>query len=226
MGGKNIVLTMTVTIFFIICNLLIIGEVNASTYYVAPSSEVPLRTGTNTSKKIVAVLKDGTRVDLLKEEGPWAYVRTPGGREGWILKRYLTQAPPPKMMVEKLRQRNEKLVEECKKLKNQLHELSTTGSKCSQKLAACLADSQKLASDFEALKRDASNVIQTKKLLAETQKKLQLLNTERLKLKQRLNSLEANTNIKWFLAGGGVLLIGWILGIFTTKRKKRRPSLL
>ncbi|NPA95455.1 MAG: TIGR04211 family SH3 domain-containing protein [Thermodesulfobacteria bacterium] len=226
MGGKNIVLNVVVTIFFIICNLLIIGEVNASTYYVAPSSEVPLRTGTNTSKKIVAVLKDGTRVDLLKEEGPWAYVRTAGGREGWILKRYLTQAPPPKMMVEKLRQRNEKLVEECKKLKDQLRELSTTGSKCSQKLAACLANSQKLASDFEALKRDASNVIQTKKLLAETQKKLQLLNTERLKLKQRLNSLEANTNIKWFLAGGGVLLIGWILGIFTTKRKKRRPSLL
>ncbi len=222
--GNSIKLGLAVTTLFLTILTANIGA--ASTYYVAPASEVPLRTGTNNAKKIVAVLKDGTKVELLQEEGAWAYVRTQGGKEGWILKRYLTQEPPPKMMLERLRQRNQKLVEEYKKLKNQLSEVSSTGSKCSQKLAACIADSQKLASDFEALKRDASNVIQTKKLLAETQKKLQTANAERIKLKQRLNSLEANTNIKWFLAGGGVLLVGWILGIFTTKRKKRRPSLL
>ena len=197
-----------------------------ATFYVAPSSEVPLRTGTNNTKKIVAVLKDGTRVDLLSEEGPWAYVRTAGGREGWILKRYLTQQPPPKMIVERLKKRNQKLKDEYQRLKKELDDISQTGSKCSQKLAACISNSQRLQRDFDDLKRSASNVIQTKKLLVETQKKLQTANAERLKLKQRLQSLEANTNIKWFVAGAGVLLIGWIIGIFTTKRKKRRPSLL
>ena len=198
----------------------------ASTYYVAPSSEVPLRTGTNNTKKIVAVLKDGTQVELLQEEGPWAYVRTQSGREGWILKRYLTQQPPPRMLLQRLKMKNQKLLEKYKSLKEQLDDLSKTGSKCSQKLAACVIDNQKLTSDFEQLKREASNVIQTKKLLAETQQKLQVANAERIKLKQRLSSLEANTNIKWFLAGSGVLLVGWIIGIFTTKRRKRRPTLL
>ncbi len=198
----------------------------ATTYYVAPSSEVPLRTGTNNTKKIVAVLKDGTQVELLQEEGVWAYVRTQGGREGWILKRYLTQQPPPLMLLERLKIRNKKLLEKYKNLKAQLDDLSKTGSRCSQKLAACVVENQRLTGDFEQLKREASNVIQTKTLLAETQKKLQAANAERIKLKQRLGSLEANTNIKWFLAGSGVLLLGWIIGIFTTKRRKRRPSLL
>jgi len=198
----------------------------ATTYYVAPSNEVPIRTGTNNTKKIVAVLKDGTQVELLREEGPWAYIRTQGGREGWILKRYLTQQPPPRMMLERLKIKNKNLLEKYKNLKAQLDDLSKTGSRCSQKLAACVVENQRLTSDFEQLKRDASNVLQTKTLLEETQKKLQAANAERIKLKQRLGSLEANTNIKWFLAGSGVLLLGWIIGIFTTKRRKRRPSLL
>ncbi len=213
----------TVAVMALLCSP---GETVASTYYVAPSSEVPLRTGTNNTKKIVAVLKDGTKVELLNEEGAWAYVRTAGGREGWILKRYLTEEPPPRMLLERLTKRNQKLLESYKTLKEQLNNLSKTGSKCNQKLAACMVSKQKLTNDFAALKREASNVIETRKLLAETQKQLQVANAERIKLKQRLSSLEANVAIKWFLAGGGVLLVGWILGIFTTKRRKRRPSLL
>jgi len=224
MGKKKSI--VTIAVWIILTFFLSDDRPFAATYYIAPSSEVPIRTGTGNTKKIVAVLKDGTKVELLTEEGPWAYVRTSGGNEGWILKRYLTQDLPPRMLVDKLRKRNQKLLENYKKLKEQLDSVSKTGSACTQKLAACVADNQKLANDFDTLKRESSNVIQTKKLLAETQKKLQIANSERIKLKQRLNSLEANTNIKWFLAGGGVLLVGWILGIFTTKRKKRRPSLL
>ncbi len=210
----------------ILLSILCVQQVFGASYYIAPSSEVPLRTGTNNSKKIVAVLKDGTQVEILNEEGPWAYVRTRGGREGWILKRYLTQEPPPRKLVEKLKKKNKKLMEDYKKLKEELDSLSKNGSKCTKKLAACISENQKLTDDFETLKKESANVIQTKKLLSETQKKLQEVNAERIKLKQRLNSLEANTNIKWFLAGGGVLLLGWLLGIFTNKRRRRRPSLL
>ncbi len=216
----------TISVWSIVVFFLFDGLALADTYYIAPSNEVPIRTGASNTKKIVAVLKDGTKVELLTEEGPWAYVRTSGGNEGWILKRYLTQDLPPRMLVEQFKKKNQKLIENYKKLKDQLDNLSKTGSSCSQKLAACVAENQKLSDDFDALKKESSNVIQTRRLLSETQKKLQVTNAERIKLKQRLNSLEANTNIKWFLAGGGVLLVGWILGVFTAKRKKRRPSLL
>jgi SH3 domain protein len=44
-------------------------------------------------------------------------------------------------------------------------------------------------------------------------------------LDKELSGLEMNQYIKWFLAGSGVLLAGFIIG-FSAKRGRRRPSLM
>jgi SH3 domain protein len=44
-------------------------------------------------------------------------------------------------------------------------------------------------------------------------------------LEEQLNRFEMNQYIKWFLAGSGVLLVGFIIG-FSARRQRRRPSLL
>jgi SH3 domain protein len=44
------------------------------------------------------------------------------------------------------------------------------------------------------------------------------------KLEEQLAGLELNYYIKWFLAGSGVLIVGFLIG-FSTKRQRRRPAL-
>ncbi len=216
--------TIPLVIFLLILGA--VGSVTASTMYVAPSSEVPLRTGKSSAKKIIAVLADGTQVELLQEEDAWALVRTASGKEGWILRRYLTENPPPRMQVESLKKKNQALRERYQKLKAQLQELSATGSDIKKELSKCISERDTIKTEYNRLKQDAANVIQTKKMLAETQKKLNQANAQLISLKQKVNNMEANSNVKWFLAGGGVLLAGWMLGLFSGRRRKRKPSLL
>jgi SH3 domain protein len=44
------------------------------------------------------------------------------------------------------------------------------------------------------------------------------------KLEDQLTKLELSYYIKWFLAGSGVLVVGFLIG-FSTKRQRRRPAL-
>ncbi len=212
------------TLFFLITASA--PEIFAYSLYVAPSSEVPLRTGKNNTKKIVAVLSDGTQVELLKEEDPWAFVRTAGDREGWILRRYLTEKPPPRMQLATLKKKNQALRQRYQKLKGELEQLSVSGSDFKKQLSKCISERDSIKSEYERLQQDAANVIQTKKMLAETQKGLSQANAQLISLKQKVNNLEANSNVKWFMAGGGVLLAGWLLGLFSGRKRKRKPSLL
>ncbi len=212
--------------FFFFLILFWVGAAYSESFYIAPALEVPLRSGTDFSKKIVAVLKDGTRVELLKEEGPWAFVQTPKGKKGWILKRFLSSELPPKLRVERLKELNKKLTEENRSLKEKVRNGLKQLDECQKKFNVCIDTREKITNDFNELKKDAAGVLETKRLLLETQKRLEKVDSERLKLKQQLSSIKANSNIKWFLAGGGVLLIGWILGLISNKRRRRRPSLL
>ncbi len=205
---------------------IVTADVFASSLYVAPSSEVPLRTGKGNTRKIIAILADGTQVELLKEEDAWAFVRTPRGKEGWILRRYLTQSPPAKMQLEALRKQNQALRQRYQKLKQEMDQLSETGSDFKKQLTRCISERDSIKSAYESLKQDAANVVQTKKMLSETQKRLSQANAQLISLRQRVNNLEANSNVKWFLAGGGVLLIGWLLGLFSSRKRRRKPSLL
>ncbi len=216
--------TIRYSILFLMGGFLLSAQ--ASSLYVAPSSEVPLRTGKSNAKKIIAVLSDGTQVDLLQEEDAWALVRTARGKEGWILRRYLTESPPPRMQVASLKKKNQALRERYQKLKAEMEQLSASGSDYRKQLAKCVSERDTIKAKYESLRQDAANVIQTRKMLAETQKKLSQANALLISLKQKVNNMEANSNVKWFLAGGGVLLVGWLLGLFSGRRRKRKPSLL
>ena len=46
-----------------------------------------------------------------------------------------------------------------------------------------------------------------------------------LELDNEVEKLHWNQNVRWFLSGAGVLLLGFIIG-FSTKRQRRRSSLL
>ena len=83
----------------------------------------------------------------------------------------------------------------------------------------------KLDTDYKELKASAAEFLNLKKKYQEVSTQLAEKTKKASALDKELRGLEMNQYIKWFLAGSGVLLVGFIIG-FSAKRGRRRPSLM
>ncbi len=84
---------------------------------------------------------------------------------------------------------------------------------------------EKLDTEYKDLKAGAAEFLNLKKKYQEVSTKLAEQTKKANTLDKELSGLEMNQYIKWFLAGSGVLLVGFIIG-FSAKRGRRRPSLM
>jgi len=218
------------------CLITVPFQVWAQAMFITDEFRITMRTGPGTDHKIISMLKSGQKVDVIMESDEWSMVATPNGTEGWVLSRFLTEAPPSRLELSdlKLKQaqaedQNTQLIEENQRL---LEENKTMGAELSkrQTLYSKELDEQKAAytelkETYETLKRESADFLKLKtdhqKASAELSEK-----TKRVEaLEKHSRRLELNSTIKWFLAGAGVLVLGFIIG-FSTKRQRRRSSLL
>jgi len=209
-------------IFFLLPNA---SDSLAETWYVKPSSEVPIRSGQGTEYKILSVVPDGLTVTILEEADPWVKVRTEGGTEGWMLKRYLSKDPPLSNRVSTLQAQKEKLEQESGKTSLELEELSTAYSLNQQELNACIAERDELRNNYYTLQEDTADVINLKKNLTDTVQEVQLIRLQLAEAERKNKNLQKNTSLKWFLAGGLVLITGWVIGLISGRARKRKSSL-
>jgi len=202
-----------------------VSEALAETLYVQPSAEVPIRSGQGTDYKILAVVPDGLAVTVLEEADPWVRVRTQGGTEGWMLKRYLSAEPPLSDRMTALQTRNEKLEQEYDRIRLEMEALTTAYSQSQQELNACFADRDEVRSNYQALRTDTADVIAIRKNLDDTVRENQFIKQQLAEIEAEKKKLEKNTSLKWFLAGGLVLITGWVLGLISGKSRRRKSSL-
>lgn len=198
----------------------------AATFYVKPSSEIPIRRGQGTQYKIIAVVTNGSAVQLVEEQQDWALVRLDSGKQGWILKRYLSDTPPLDKQVELLKEEKQELEKNKGLAETNLDELVSVNAKVESDLSTCLINLRDTEDSYKSLQEDTVDVVLTKKKLETAQHTIEQLNQELSTLQIENAVLKKNETVKWFLAGSGVLLIGWIIGKFTGRSRKKKPSLL
>ena len=220
---------MRKAILILLLGLFILPAVQAlaATQYVSDQLMITLRTGQGDQYKILKMLKAGTPVEILQEgEKGHLFVRTPDGTEGWVQKQFLTTETPKPIVIARLEKERERLQEKMKQLETRQAELTTELENTRRERAggdAALADLQKeldtVSAEYADLQTKSADVVE----LAAERDRLEALST---RLSSEVDQLrEENENIlftgavKWFLAGGGVLLAGWILG--KTSRKKK-----
>lgn len=213
--------------FFIVLSSVFSSDLFAEDWYVVPSAEVPIRRGQGTEYKIIAVVQDGTKVSFVEERDDWAKVRLESGKEGWILKRFLSNSVPLQNQVENLQQNNRKLKDKLGETESRLKELLQAHNQTEEQLTTCMAERDRFKGDFQTLKEDSENIVQTKEKLIATENELSAMDNQLADLQFENTALKKNSALIWFLAGSCVLLIGWLVGFVTGKKnKKRRGSLL
>lgn len=198
----------------------------AETRYVKPSADVVVRRGQGNKYKIIAMAKEGTAVTFLEEGNGYSRIRLPNGKEGWIIKRFLSSQPPLKEVVATLRTKNAGLLENETALNQRIDALETALSTSEQQRNLALQDRDKIQSQYQQLQQDTADVIQIKTDMQETSARNKRLTQDLITVRQDNDSLRSDYSLKWFLAGGGVLLFGMIVGGLLRGSGKRKPSLL
>ena len=212
----------------ILLTLLLLSPLTSSAEtirYVSDQLEITMRNGQGVKYEIKRVLKSGDRLDLI-ESGSSGYskIRTIEGIEGWVLTRYLMNAPSTRNLVEDSEQKVANLELELAETKKELQNISTKITTFDSENIILVETSQRLQKELDAIKEMASSSI--------------ALDNENIQLKQKIQQnshhmqalLLENTAMKnsegqnWFLMGAAVLLGGIFLGLFLPRLRFQRKS--
>ncbi len=196
-------------VFIFLGTTLFIFPSFAEDIYVAGITKVTMRTGSGVEHKIIDILKTGDKLEIVEYKNDWSLVKTSGGREGWVLSRFLTQETPDAFIIEKLEKDNQDLI-------SRLGTAEEENKILSEKNTALL----QTQAEFDKLKQECGDFL---KLNAEYKKIMEQFSAQKGQIKTLENSL--NKEQKYLLlSGAGVFVFGLLLGLVT--RKKKRTSLL
>ena len=197
----------------------------AATLYVSDTTvEANLRTGTQKENRIIALVRPGEKLELLREEGGWAEVTLADGRTGWILRRYLSERPPWRVTAEKLGTENEQLRAQLATTKGGHQDLLQKNKELQKQMDLQQKELEKVSRNYEELKNSSTNYLNLKMAYENLQKGARQSNAELNKLEKAHGKLKTSTGIRWFLSGAGVLLLGYIMGTSVARLRRRRSS--
>ena len=208
-----------------ICMMCLTALGFAESMYVTDVLKLTLRSGPSTEYKILAVIESGQQVDMLERGEEWSMVKLANGKEGYVLTRYLLADPTHNVRLEQLQIKHKAVMQQSATLLEENTRLKEENTK----LKSTLQNSEKmledLGSDYEKLKTGSAEFLSLKSKYKKISTQLAEQTKRANTLDEELSGIEKNQYIKWFLAGSGVLLVGFIVG-FSAKRGRRRPSLL
>ncbi|MCX5871390.1 MAG: TIGR04211 family SH3 domain-containing protein [Deltaproteobacteria bacterium] len=191
-------------------------------YTVVSDSEVPLRDGQGAKHKILTHLQNEETVTALEDAGVWIKIRTATGSEGWMPKQYLSSTPSIDdafTLPTKNDQTSEQPAPPAKPI--------PSGE---QNIHAPQPEAQVPQKKTEPLQSKITNSLPTEQTLnepgTEANESAEELRNKLAAVTLENKELRENERIKWFLAGGGVLVCGWLIGLITCRSRKRKLSLL
>lgn len=198
----------------------------ADTRYVTDQLTITLRTGQDSSYRVLKTLPTGTKLEVLSDNKDTGYskVRTPDGTEGFSLTRYLSDDPPARLEVAELQKKLEQLQAAPGEAQKQLKDLQAKYQSLKLKYDTLEFENVQLSQRMDAVKDNAANVVG---LMNERDEALQRANkvaSELEKLKVRNTELENHSDKKWFMAGAGVLILGILVGIILPRVGGRRRA--
>jgi len=164
----------------------------AETVYVGDEIKLTLRSGPGTDRKILEIVSTGAKMDILEDGEDWVRVRLSDGKEGWVLKRYLSQAKPSRLILEELQKKHSRLSTTSDELTQSNEDLKATNAKIQAALQEKTKALEDLTRSYDDLKQDAdASTFQMRKYLI------------------------------FFFSGAGILFIGILLGL-VMKRQRRK----
>jgi SH3 domain protein len=200
-----------------------------------------LRAQPQKGAEVITYLRTDAKLEILGEEGSFYKVRTKEDETGFVQKSYLVEDTPKPVIIKKVIRDNEKLKARIKTLEQQYQEAISQGDDAQLKIVVELKEMRQrtsnlektlnetkaslktTSSEYDALKKNAKNVVAITTERDQLRVSNEELSGKLAVIEEQKFDLQKSKTIRWFLAGAGVLFVGWILGKSSSSR--RRSSL-
>lgn len=198
----------------------------AETRYVTDELEITLRSGQSTRNSIVRMLKAGTAVDVVEEsaESGYSRVRLGSGAEGWVLTRFLVDAPVARAVLPGVQRQLAALQENSRSAGGELQEVRNALDSLQATHDALVQAHDRTTRELLEVREKSADVLSIDSQNSELRKRLTVLEGENDQLRILNEELSNRRTLEWFMAGGGVLFFGLLLGLILPRIRWRRRS--
>lgn len=211
--------------FIGICLVLFCSVSQAETLYISDFLRITMRTGPGVDYKIIEMIKSGQTVTVLEQGPEWTKIQLPTGQEGWVLNRFLTPKPPSGLLLKKLEVKHAELSLQATTLIDENKRLRNENQKLDAELKTSSSNLKKVTDSYQTLKSGSAEYLDLKSRYEKTVVQLDQQKKRAENVEKELERIQFHKNIRWFLSGASVLIIGFLIG-FSSRRQRRRPSLL
>lgn len=209
----------------------------AETRYVSDQLVVTLRQQPADQAEVIATMRTDTPLEILAEEGRYLQVRIPSGEKGYVLSQYVTSELPKPLIIARLQKElaglqqklaaaqkaREAAINELQNIQATLAEESRTTEQQVTELQTALDQTrrelQEATERYDTLLANSREVVNITNARNQLEEDNARLNNEIETIRQENKKLLTTGMIQWFLAGGGVFLIGWLVGKLSRKRR-------
>ena len=216
-------------VFFLsLYGVILIPAAIADTQYVSDLMIISMKEGQDPDTPVIGYLRSAASVEVLEETEDLMRIRTEDGTQGWVRKKFIVKDKPKAVIIRELEEKIALLEADIKTLQkgSDPQGLSDTIKEYKQQivtLTASLENEKKttltLQNNLQQVNAKYQSLVNTHKNDADTIKELASLKNENQALKDKIANLPPIDsspmlpgNMKWFLIGGGVLLLGFIMG--------------
>jgi SH3 domain protein len=194
--------------------------------YVSDVIKITVRRGPGIDYKVLAMLESGERIEVLEGDSDWSKVRLPDGTEGWALTRFLTGKEPSEIRLQKIEEAHETLSRKTESMLQENQQLQEENRTLLNQVEETRRNLEQLAQSYENLKSESADFLKVKTDYEDAFTELQAQREKAEIMTNRVSELEWKRNAMWFLSGAGVFLLGFIIGGFNEKGKRRRSPYL
>jgi len=211
----------------LLAGLFISRAATADTVYIRDTLYVPLRGGQSQEHRILhRGLRSGTAVERLEENDETGYtrVRTGEGLEGWLQTQYLVEEPIAATRLEDLQAQLDELEARHQQTLLRLREANEAGEMLTSNSSSLAEANAALQQELDELKSLAADVIAINDENQRLDAARDTLQAEIDHLSNRNSELLDDQTQRWFLTGGGTVLIGLLFGFWVGRRIYQRRS--
>jgi SH3 domain protein len=207
--------------------LAVSAAAKAQTRYVTDEFKIMVRTGPSGTNKIIETLDSGASVQVLREDSGNGHsqVQTSKGKIGYVLTRFLRDTPAARSRVRYLESQLKKL----RSKPGELQALLASSQDENQELIAqnLILTNQygQSSQELERIKEVSADAVNLSERSAKLESEVQQLLLQLDDIRIQNEVLKDQSAKKWYVLGGGTVLIGLLLGwILSIAQRPRRQS--
>lgn len=211
----------------LLCLLVCAPAAYSEPAWVSDEFEIMLRTGPSTTNAIQLMISSGRRLEVLERDAESGYsrVQTEGGTEGWVLSRYLMNAPSAREQLETLAGQLSNANSLGTSLDARLKAIKAEYDSARRRIATVEGEKSAVEQELAHLTKTAANVLGIHERNQSLANELSSVQMRSDTLQAENRRLSSQTTRYWFMTGALVLVVGIVLGVWLPRVRwqRRRP---